>query len=342
MKTAYAALAATSLVAASSMLGSGAWAQSDFYKDKSIRLIVGTDAGGSYDFSGRLVARHIGRAIPGNPQIVVQNMPGAASLNAANFVYNVAPQDGAVIAAFVQTLPQTQLFGDKNVKFDAAKFQWIGNPSSSVTVVATWHIAPVKTFTDALTTSVVMGAAGQVGLDFTMPSLLNNVLATKFQVVPGYKGGNEIDLAMERGEVFGRAGQSWDGWKVTRPDWVKDKKINVLVQIGLAPAKDLPNVPLALDLAKTGEQRQILELFSDSVAIGRPLVVGPGVSAERVRILRDAFRETMSDPQFREEAAKTHYEIDPIFGAELQDLVGRLMATSPDIARKAQQAIAVK
>ena len=314
----------------------------DFYKDKQMRLIVGTDAGGSYDFSGRLVGRHIGRAIPGNPQIVIQNMPGAASMNAANYVYNVAPQDGSVIAAFVQTLPQTQLFGDQNVKFDAAKFQWIGNPNSSVTVVATWHTSPIKTFDDALTKPIVMGAAGQVGLDFTMPTLLNNVLGTKFQVVAGYKGGNEIDLALERGEVFGRAGQSWDGWKVTRPDWVRDKKINVLVQIGLTRAKDIPNVPLALELAKTEEQRMILELFSDSVGIGRPLVAGPGVVGERVAILRAAFRKTMSDPQFLAEAAKSGYEVDPLYGEDLQKLVQGLMATPPAIAAKAQAAITSK
>jgi tripartite-type tricarboxylate transporter receptor subunit TctC len=342
-RTGSTALIVIGLLVTSSLPVPGAFAQSgEFYRDKPIRLIVGTDAGGSYDFSGRLIARHIGRLIAGNPQIVVQNMPGAASLNAANFVYNVAPQDGTVIAAFVQTLPQTQLFGDKNVKFDAAKFQWIGNPSSSVTVVVTWHTAPVKTFEDALLTSVVMGAAGQVGLDFTMPLLLNNILATKFQVVPGYKGGNAIDLAMERGEVSGRAGQSWDGWKVTRPDWVRDKRINILVQIGLARANDLPNVPLALELAKADEERQILELFSDSVAIGRPLVTGPGVPVERVNILRKAFRGTMSDPQFLAEARKAHYEVDPIFGEDLQSIVARLMATSSAIADKAQRAIATK
>jgi tripartite-type tricarboxylate transporter receptor subunit TctC len=333
-----AAVAASAMVLACAP----AWAQADFYKDKSLKLIVGTDAGGSYDFSARLVARHIGRALPGNPQVIVQNMPGAASMNAANFIYNVAPQDGTVIAAFVQTLPQTQLFGDKNVKFDAAKFQWIGNPSSSVTVVVAWHAAPVKTIADAFDHSIVMGAAGQVGLDFTMPSLMNNVLGTKFQVVPGYKGGNEIDLALERGEVMGRAGQSWDGWKVTRPDWVRDRKIVPLVQIGLAKAKDLPDVPLALDLAKSDEQRRIVELFASTVAIGRPLVAGPGVPAERVSVLRAAFRATMADRQFRDEAAKTGYEIDPIYGEELQALIAHLMATPPDIATKAQRAIATR
>ncbi|MGE5538031.1 MAG: Bug family tripartite tricarboxylate transporter substrate binding protein [Gemmatimonas sp.] len=317
-------------------------AQTDFYRDKQLKLIVGTDAGGSYDFSGRLIARHIGRAIPGNPQIVVQNMPGAASMNAANYVYNVAPQDGTVIAAFVQTLPQTQVFGDKNVKFDAAKFHWIGNPSSSVTVVVAWHSSPVKTFAAALERPIVMGAAGQVGLDFTMPWLLNNVLGTKFQVVPGYKGGNEIDLALERGEVSGRAGQSWDGWKVTRPDWVRDRKIVPLVQIGLAKAGDLPEVPLALDLAKTDEQRRIVELFSSTVAIGRPLVTGPRVPADRVALLRGAFRATMSDRQFLDEAAKTGYEVAPIYGEDLQALIEHLMTTPPDIAAKAQQAIAAR
>ena len=314
----------------------------DFYKDKQVRLIVGTDAGGGYDLSGRLVARHIARSIPGAPQIVVQNMPGADSLNAGNFIYNVAPQDGTVMGALVQTLPQLQLFGDKNVKFDAAKFQWIGTPSSSVSVIVTWHTAPVKSFADARTATVVLGASGQVGLDYNIPTMLNSVLGTKFQVISGYKGGNQVDLAMERGEVFGRGGQNWAGWKVTRPDWIRDKKLNVLAQIGLEPAKDLPGVPMVMDFAQTDEQRTILRLFSSTVSIGRPLVVGPGVPAERVAVLRAAFAKTMSDPQFLAEAEKSGYEVSPIVGEDLQDIVARLMATPPAIADKARAAVAVR
>lgn len=314
----------------------------DFYKDRQIRLIIGTAAGGSYDFSGRMVGRHIAKHIPGNPSIVVQNMPGAASLNAANHVYNVAPRDGSVIVAVVQTMPQQQLFGDKNVKFDAAKFQWIGNPSSSVTVVMAWHTAPVKTIADAFQNSIVMGAAGRVGNDATVPALLNTVLGTKFNIVAGYKGGNEIDLAMERGEVAGRAGQSWDGWKVTRPDWIKTGKLNPLLQIGIARATDLPDVPLASELAKTDEQKQIVNLFSATVALGRPLLAGPGVPKERVAVLREAFKRTMADAGFLAEARKANYEVAPILGEEMQAIVARMMTAPQDIVEKARDAIAYK
>jgi tripartite-type tricarboxylate transporter receptor subunit TctC len=314
----------------------------NFYKDRQIRLIVGTDAGGSYDFSGRIVARHLAKHIPGAPSIIVQNMPGAASLNAANHVYNVAPQDGSVIVGVVQTMPQQQLFGDKNVKFDAAKFQWIGNPSSSVTVIMAWHTSPVKTIEDAFKTPIIMGAAGRVGNDATGPALLNTVLGTKFNVVAGYKGGSEIDLAMERGEVAGRAGQSWDGWKVTRPDWIKTGKLIPLLQIGLARAKDLPDVPLALELAKTEEQKQIISMFSDTVALGRPLLAGPGVPKERVAVLREAFKRTMQDPELLEEARRGNFDVVPILGEELQAIVARMMATPPAIVEKARDAITYK
>lgn len=314
----------------------------DFYKDKSIRLIIGTDAGGGYDFSARLVASHIARSIPGAPQIILQNMPGADSLVAGNYIYNAAPQDGSVVGALVQTLPQLQLFGDNNVKFDASKFQWLGTPSSSVSVLAVWHTAPVKTFADTLTTPVILGASGQVGLDFNIPTMLNAVLGTKFKVVSGYKGGNEIDLAIDRGEVFGRGGQNWAGWKVTRPDWIKDKKLNFLVQIGIVPAKDLPGVPMVTEFAKTDEQKAILRLFASTVSIGRPLVFGPGVPADRVAILRAAFAKTMSDPGFLADAEKTRYDVSPILGNDLQDIVVQLMATPADVAAKARGAVSVR
>ncbi len=239
-------------------------------------------------------------------------------------------------------MPQQQLFGDKNVKFDAAKFQWIGNPSTSVSVVMAWHTSPVKSIADAFQTSIIMGAAGRVGNDATVPAMLNNVLGTKFNIVAGYKGGNEIDLAMERGEVAGRAGQSWDGWKVTRPDWIKTGKLVPLVQVGIARAKDLPDVPLASELAKTDEQKQIIGVFSDTVALGRPLLVGPGVPAARVAVLRDAFRKTMQDPELLEEARKMNFDVAPIFGEDVQAIVARIMATPPAIVERARDAVIYK
>jgi len=313
-----------------------------FYKERQIRLIIGTDAGGSYDFSGRMVGRHIAKYITGNPSIVVQNMPGAASLNAVNHVYNVAPQDGSVIAAPVQTAPQQELFGNPNVKFNSTKFQWLGNPNSSVPVVVVWHTVPVKTIADAFQQTIILGAAGRTSNDATLPALLNNVLGTKFNILAGYKGGNEVDLAMERGEVAGRASQTWDGWKVTRPDWVKTGKLTLLLQIGAAPNTDLPNVPMASDIAKTEEQKQIIGLFSDTFSLGRPLLTGPGVPANRVAILREAFRRTMTDTEFLAEAAKVGYEVTPLTGEEVQAIIARMMAAPPAIIDKARDAITYK
>jgi tripartite-type tricarboxylate transporter receptor subunit TctC len=313
-------------------------AADDFFKNKQVKLIVGADAGGSYDIHARLVARFLSQHIPGNPHILVQNMQGAGSINAANYVYGVAPQDGTVVAAVLQTLVHNQIFRDKSVKFDAARFQWIGNSTASVNVIATWHTSPVKTFKDAQQHPVVIGvtsAASSGGMEI---ALANNMLGTKFQPVTGYRGGNEIDIAIERGEVLGRAGQSWDGWKQTRPTWLKDKLLNVIVQIGQARAKDLPDIPLLTEVEEDREKRQIVALYSDGIALGRPLLVGPGVPAERVAILREGFRQTMSDPRFVDEAHRQGIELEPAFGEQLQSIVTRMLETPRDVIDKLDEA----
>jgi tripartite-type tricarboxylate transporter receptor subunit TctC len=311
----------------------------DFYKDKQIKMIIGTGAGGSYDFSGRMIGRHIHRHIAGNPTMVMQNMPGAGSINAANYVYGIAPQDGTVIGGIVQIIPLNHVFDDPGVRFDAGKFQWIGNPSSSVNVYAIWHTAPLKSMDDMFQAPLIFGGTSRTGSGGADIALVNNVLGTKFVLVTGYKGGADIDLAIERGEVHGRAGQSWDGWKLTKPDWIKEGKIKILMQMGLARDKDLKDVPLMTELAKTEEQKMILGLFSDSVALGRPLVFGPGVPAERVKMLRDAFRMTMSDPEFIAEAQKAGYEVSPIYGEDLQGIVARMLATPAPVIAKAHEAM---
>jgi len=313
-----------------------------FYHGKQIRLIVGTDAGGSYDFSARLVARYLSAHIPGNPQVIVENMPGASSINAANYIYNSAPQDGAVIGAFIQTLPYDQIFGNESVKFDVSKFNWLGNPASSVNVIVTTDASPVKSFEQALENVALIGVTSRASSGSIEISLADNVLGAKFRAVTGYKGGNEIDLAMERREVFGRAGQSWDGWKRTRPDWVANGKLNILVQIGHARAKDLPNTPLMTELAHDDESRQILALYSDTVALGRPLAVGPGVPKERVELLRNAFQSVMSDPMFIAEAARLSYDVEPLSGGEVQTMIGQMAATPPAIIVKAKEAFQYK
>lgn len=314
----------------------------DFFKNKQIKLIVGADAGGSYDIPARLFARFVGQHIPGAPQIVVQNMQGAGSINATNYVYSVAPQDGTVLVAPLQTLVYNQLFRDKNVRFDAGQLQWIGNPTASVNVIVTWHTSPVKTLKDALKQSVVIGVTSAASSGGMEVALANNVLETKFQAVTGYRGGNDIDIALERGEVLGRAGQSWDGWKQTRPAWVKNKELNVLVQIGQARAKDLPDVPLLTEVTDNEQKRQILALYSHGVALGRPLAVGPGVPPERVAMLRAAFRATMNDPKFVEEAAKAGIVLHPIYGEQLQSIVTDMLATPRDIVDKLDEARKLK
>jgi tripartite-type tricarboxylate transporter receptor subunit TctC len=310
----------------------------DFYKNKQIKLIVGADAGGSYDIPARLVAQFLGQHIPGDPQIVVQDMQGAGSINATNYVYSVAPQDGTVLLAPLQTLVYNQLFRDKSVRFDAGQMHWIGNPTASVNVIVTLDNSSVKTFQDALQKPVVIGitsAASSGGMEI---ALANNVLGAKFRPVTGYRGGNAIDIALERGEVLGRAGQSWDGWKQTRPAWVKDKKLNVLVQIGQERAKDLPDVPLLTDVADNEQKRQILALYSNGVALGRPLAVAPGVPADRVATLRAAFRATMNDPKFIETAAKAGIVLHPIYGEQLQSIVTEMLAAPRDIVDQLDKA----
>jgi tripartite-type tricarboxylate transporter receptor subunit TctC len=284
------------------------------------------------------VAQFLGQHIPGDPQIVVQDMQGAGSINATNYVYSVAPQDGTVLLAPLQTLVYNQLFRDKSVRFDAGQMHWIGNPTASVNVIVTLDNSSVKTFQDALQKPVVIGitsAASSGGMEI---ALANNVLGAKFRPVTGYRGGNAIDIAIERGEVLGRAGQSWDGWKQTRPTWVKDKKLNVLVQIGQERAKDLPDVPLLTDVADNEQKRQILALYSNGIALGRPLAVAPGVPADRVATLRAAFRATMSDPKFIETAAKAGIVLHPIYGEQLQSIVTEMLAAPRDIVDQLDKA----
>jgi tripartite-type tricarboxylate transporter receptor subunit TctC len=310
----------------------------DFYKNRQMKLVIGTGIGGSYNHVARTVARHLSRNIPGGPTIIAQNMQGASSSKAANFVYNAAPQDGSVLLAVVQTLPQNQLFGFKNVKYDVSKFHWIGNPGSSAVLFAVWHRSPVKTIDDAKSHQVVFGAASARGTDGLLPVVINNVLGTKFKIVTGYKGSGVV-LAIERGEIEGRGGLSWGGWQSLRPDWIRDGKIRFLLQFALKAEKDLPNVPLAIDLAKTDEQRQILRLFSTAPTLGYPLLTGPGVPADRVALLRHAFRRTMGDPRFLADAKRSGVHVAPTYGEELQELAQQLVNYSPAIVAKAKKAM---
>lgn len=310
----------------------------DFYKGKRIKILIGNTPGGSYDIAARLVGRHFVRYIPGKPDIVVQNMRGGTGLIAANYVNNIGPKDGTMIANAHQSLPLRQVFGDKQVRYDASKFHWIGSPQSSVAMIATWHTSPIKTIQDAMTKQSILGATTIRASAAIVPALTNHFVGTKFRLALGYKS-TEIDLAMERGEVAGRGGQSWSGWKAGRPEWVRDKKLNYLVQVGLKKDPEIPNVPLLLDLAKGKKARAIIKLFSAQVSLGRPMYVVPEVPKARVAILRAAFDKTMTDAKFLADAKKLNFDISPTSGVELQQIVADMMATPKEFLAEAKSAM---
>lgn len=313
--------------------GAAADAISDFYTGKTVRIINWAAAGGEYDLHGKLVARHIGKHIPGKPSVVHQQMTGGGGMVAANYLYNVAPQDGTAMGIMVGTLSLFQAFGDKAIKFDAAKFNWIGTIATTKENVVAWHSAPVRKFADLLTTPFVTGASGRSSPSYMVPKLMNELLGTKIKIVTGYRGGSRINIAMERGEVQGRY-NTWSSWKVTKPQWIKDKKITILVQQALTKPADLQGPPLLIDLAKTLDDKKIFELMAIGSEMGRPLAATPGIPKERVAALIGAYRAMVKDPEFLAEAKKLNVEVDPVIGADMQALVQRALATpAPVVAR---------
>lgn len=310
-------------------------AQADFYAGKTVSLYVGYSAGGGYDVYARLVSRYLGKHIPGNPTVVVQNMPGAGSLRAANWIFNVAPKDGTVFGTVARGAAFDPLLGLPGAQFDATKFNWIGSANDEVSVCVTWNPTKVKSFEDLLTTELVVGGTGGSADTDQFPKVINGVLGTKMRVIAGYPGGNDINLAMERGEVQGRCGWSWSSVKSTQPDWLKDKKINVILQLSMAKHEDLPDIPAVIEKATTDEQRAILKLVFARQIMGRPFMAPPGVPPERVAILRKAFMDTMKDPAFVAEAEKAKLEITPVSGEKIQELVIESYKIAPEIAKKA-------
>ena len=313
----------------------------DFYKGKNVDLVIGYSPGGGYDLFARLVARHIGNHIPGKPNIVPRNMPGAGSRTAVAWISNVAPKDGTVLATADQSLSVAQAMGDKaltGMKIDTSKLIYIGNPSADNNTTSMWHTSKVKTIEDAMKYEAPMGATGG-STSSQYPRAMNALLGTKFKIILGYPGGNDINLAMERGEVEGRGSNAWASWKSTRMDWIRDKKVNIIVQIGLKKEPDLPDVPLLIDLAKNEDDRAVLKLLSAPTTIGRPIFTSPGVPEERVKALRAAFDATMKDPEFLADAQKSGFDINPVSGEEMQKIVADIVNTPKPIADRLQSII---
>ena len=293
----------------------------EFYKGRTIDFYIGYSVGAGYDIYARLVARHLGKHIPGNPTVVAKNMEGAGSLRLANFLYNIAPRDGTAIGALARGAAFEPMFSTPGVQFDAAKMIWWGSANNEVSVCGVWHTSGATTYDDLLKKEIIMGGNGGSADTDQFVYVMNGVLGTKMKVISGYPGGNEINLAMERGEVQGRCGWSWASVKSTHPEWLSAKKVNILVQLSLTKHEDLPNLPLIMDLARTDEERQIFQLVFARNVMGRPFVSGPGIPADRVGALQRAFSETMNDSEFRAEAARLNLEINPVSGGDIQKIV---------------------
>jgi len=316
-----------------------------FYKGKQINLIVGSSAGGGYDTYARLLGRHLGKYIPGNPVIVPSNMPGAGSNAAAAHIYAVAPKDGTVIGAVQTAAVLDPLFGDKaRMKHDASKFIYLGSATVDYYVCVVRADAPVKSFQEALSREVIIGASqpGTSTRDF--PALLNSMAGTKFRIVSGYPGTREITLAIEKGEVQGLCGFSWSSLQAQQPGWLKSGFIRILAQEhdkGHA-ALNTMGIPLTVDFAKTPASRAIMDLIYSSETFGRPYMLPPGVPPDRVAALRKAFLETLSDKELLAEAQKIGLDVDPISGEELQALAEKIYATPAAIVEQAKQAFVYK
>jgi tripartite-type tricarboxylate transporter receptor subunit TctC len=310
----------------------------DFYRGKTINVLIGVNVGGGYDFEARLLARFMRAHIPGNPVLVPQNMIGAGGIKMANYLYSIAAQDGTAIGMFPSTLVAAQAVGTEGVQYDANRFSWLGSITTSPVTLAVWHAAGVRSLDDARKREIVVAASNKGAITYTFPRMLNEFLGTRLKIVSGYQGNGTMTIAMERGEVEGVT-NSWDSWKSFNPAWVQDKKIRVLVQTE-PKAKDLADVPSVQELARGDSDRQIMALIVSGDALGKPMAASPNVPAERVQALRTAFDATINDAAFIEAAVAARIEINPVSGLTLQSAVARVLATPKSLAERAKAIIA--
>jgi len=305
-----------------------AHADGDFYKGKTITIINSTGAGGSYFSIAQTVARHMPKHLPGAPNMIVKSMPGAGNVLATNFMYNNAPKDGTHIATINNSIPLHQVINGRGVQYDASKFNWLGSTGTYNSVAYVWSTAGVRKFEDLKDREILVGGTGPGSSIVIYPAAMNKLLGTKFKFVLGYRSTYEIDLAMERGEVQARTG-SYTGLRADHPDWLSDKKVDIIMQIGSKRDPALPDIPLLTDLARSDEDRDVLRLISSPISLGRPYLAPPGAPAERVAILRKAFAATLNDPGFRAEAKKLDHDIDPISAEEVAAIVRETINASP-------------
>jgi tripartite-type tricarboxylate transporter receptor subunit TctC len=316
-------------------------AVANFYRGKQIKLVVSAGAGGSYGLYARLLAEYIGKHIPGNPSVVTQFMPGGGGTKASNYLHNAAPRDGTYMGMVLQNVPMFQFLRPRGAKFDVTKWQWIGNMSTLRTTLAVWHTAPATTIAAAKKAQVIMGATGNSSETFMNPTLLNALIGTKFKVIKGYRGVADIDKALEAGEVQGRGG-SWLSWKARKAQWIKDGKIIQILQVGLDPDPDLPDVPLMSSLAENDLQRRVFEYMAFSTRFGRSAFFPPGVPKDRLAAMRIAFQKTMKDPEFLAAAKSRNAIIEPMSAAEVEENVRKTANAAPEILGTIRKALGFK
>jgi tripartite-type tricarboxylate transporter receptor subunit TctC len=332
-----------SLAAISAAVIAGAASQApaqtpeQFYKGKSLDFVIGYPPGGSNDTFGRLVARHLGKYIPGKPNIIPKNTPGAGSFLAVNQIFNVAPKDGSVIGIGAPTLALDEKLGTQGVRFKTAEMSWIGRVDSLINIVFMWKTSPVKTFADATKIESTLSGTGAGSTVSIYPTVMNNIFGTKFKLVMGYKGSNEAMLAVERGEVEGHS-TSWTALKVAHPDWIRDGSVSVLVQFALNRHPELPDIPTAVDLARNDEERAIMRAIMNAAEVGTAFFTTPGVPADRLVALRRAFDAAMKDPDLLSEAQKMRVAVSPMTGEDLQKLVAEVSNLSPELLEKVRAA----
>jgi len=311
----------------------------EFYKGKTVNLVIGFSVGGGYDLYARHLARFMGKHIPGSPSIVPQNMPGAGSLKAANFIYTAAPKDGSAFGTFSRTTGINPLL-ESGAKFDGTKFSWLGSVTDDVSTCVVWHTSPVKNWNDFLTKPSTFGGQGPSSEPDIFARLYKNVFGAPIKLVPGYPGTNEITLAMERGEVDGLCGLSWSTIKTRHAAWLRDKKVTILVQAAFKKEPEIDaGVPLVMDMTKDKEKLQILKLILAAQQMARPFAAPPGIPAERHAALVAAFDATMKDPDYLADAKKLNMDVNPVSAKALDTLLAELYATPKDVVKKASEAI---
>ena len=320
------AVTGTSMVAAQSA--------ADFYKGRTVTLLIGSGAGGGFDTYGRTLARHMGRHISGKPRILVKNMPGAAGLINANHLYNVAAKDGSVFSATFNTVFMLPLYGVKRAKFDASKFNFIGSTARQTGTCVTWHKSKANSLDKAKGRQIVLGSTGPSSTTTIFPQIFNSILGTKFKVIVGYRT-SSLRLALERGEIEGICGMSWQTHKASRPHWIRDHKLNVLAQMGMQKNPEIANVPLVLDMLKKPEDKKVFRMIITPQEFGRPYVAPPGVPAERIAALRAAFMATMKDKKFLADAKKMKMDVDPLDHKTIEKLLAEVYGSSQEVITRA-------